>query len=220
MRAFIGFYKNEIALSELIVVPRFLRFNQVLLEHSTYPINSQLIDEKCESFRGFLSSIKSTLYDSIITNFYCQINQEDPNAFSNHSTLLEHIRQIVSICDSSRGYSFAFTFQTDSDAFGNLIASILEMPAIARSSTVYIAGNYNYYGLAHLPVETISNWLNRERHAMDQNQRHRRLELELDSRSNFVQDTHIQEMCDFLKQVSFLFPNILRKSSNYLHSIS
>ena len=194
---------SEIALSELVIVPPFLRFGTVLLE---YRLGFQSIAQKCELYRGYLSSIKAALYDSNITKFYCRIEQEHPRQFTDRLTLVEHIRQIVSICDSSRGYSFVFRpYPYAYGAFGNVIASILEMPAIARSSSVYIfldAPNI-ISRLAQLPVETISNWLNRERRAMNQNQRERTLKL-----GSSVQETQIQKMVDFLKQVSFIFLNI------------
>ena len=88
------------------------------------------------------------------------------------------------------------------------IGSILEMPAISRSSTVYITLNLNDDDddsdeVTKLPVETISNWLNRERHVMDQNQRDRNLVLNCE-----VQYAQIQEICDFLKQVSY-YPQLI-----------
>ena len=218
MKAFIGVNNKEIALTELVDVPRFLRFDQVSL---VYPIDrSQSIAQARESFRGYLSSIKATLNDANIICFVCT-KENDPSQFSDHSPLLQHIRHIVSICNSSRGYSFRFCrhvgmctgtclgafddslflFRVES-AFGNAIAPILEMPEIARSSTVSI---YNYPLFdSHLPIEAISNWLNRERHVMNQNQRERNLALHFYLRAA----QNVQEMLDFLKQVSFLFPNI------------
>ena len=84
-----------------------------------------------------------------------------------------------------------------------MIASILEMPVIARSSDVAISLDEKYSGLTQFPVETISNWLNQERQAVNQNQGKRRFFL------NYPTDSsNVQEMCDFLKQVFFIFPNI------------
>ena len=205
------FDQIEIAFSELLAVPRFLRFGFVKLDYS---IGLQSIAKKFESFRRHLPSIKDTLYDSNITCFQINDGQSQsiaystlldlvvPSHSSNCSTLLEHIRNIVSICDSSRGYSFAFALQTDSSwdmNVCNLIASILEMPTIACSSTVYIGPLYCFKTLSQLPIEIISNWLNRERQAMNQKQRNRVLQFLFP-----VQYSQIQEMYDFLKQVSFL----------------
>ena len=198
---YIGTDKKAIALSEFEDFPRFIRFGYVGLE---YYNGFQNIGLKCKLFHGYLSSIKSKLNDSDIICFDCGINQKDVTQFSNYSTIFEQIRRIVSICDTSRGYCFSFRHSpfnfSDSDAFGNLITSILEMPEIARSSFVSIRGNqrnFDNFANTQLPVETISNWLNRERHAMDQNQRQRYLELP------YIHYATFQGTCDLLKQVAF-----------------
>ena len=207
--ALIGDNEKAITLSALVIVPPFLRFGDVSLAYSSYRTDSLPIAEKCDSFRGYLPSIKASLYDSNVTQFCCAINQEDPNEFRDYLTLLDNIREIVSsFCDSSRGYSFLLnpSLTTDSSAFGTVIASILEMPAISRCSYVYISlydGGPNSTE-TKLPIETISNWLNRERHEMGQKQRERNLVLGYCC----FQDAQTHEMCDFLKQVSFIFSNI------------
>ena len=209
LKAFIGvgFVKKEIAFSELLTVPCFLRFGSVKLDY----FSQQPIDIKFESFRRHLPSIKATLYDSKITSFQIGHQSQSDQSINYYSTLLEHIRNIVSICDSSRGYSFDFALKMDSSwdmNVCNFIASILQMPAIACSSTVYIGPQYLITSLSQLPIEIISNWLNRERQAMNQKQRERVLQL------NFpVQYSQFQEMCDFLKQVSFLSIHI---SNNFI----
>ena len=200
LKAFIGVDKKPIALSELAVVPTFFRFANIILDYST---GFQSIAQKCESFSGYLSSMKSTLYDSNRIDFRCEIDKEDPTQFTDYSALLEHIRQIVSICDSSRGYSFVvWDYDVGSEAFANLIVSILEMPEIARSSLVTMLPTFGIpTTLIELPVEAISNWLNQERHSMNQNQRQRHFNLSLFCPVHYAQ---IQKMCDFLKQVSFI----------------
>lgn len=201
MQAFIGAGKTEIPLQDLTTVPGFLRFDNVSLAYST---GSLSITEKCESFNKYLPSAKASLYDSNLLCFNCHVEKEDPQSFSDHSTLLEHIRGIVSICDSSRKYMFHFLLITDDSAAANVIKSILEMPPVARSSYVYIV--QLAAGLTQLPVETISNWLNRkpeeerEVHAMETHQRKRWLGLLC-----YIPNAQIQEMCDFLKQVLFCF---------------
>ena len=194
MKASIGVNNKEIALSELVVVPPFLRFDTVWLE---YRFGFQSIAQKCDTFRDYLLSIKASLNDSNITKFYCKIHEEDPSQFNNHLTFLEHIREIVSICKSSHGYAFLM----NSDALDDVVSSTFAMPEIARSSFAYFLP----HSTRHLPIEAISNWLNRERNAMGQNQRTRTLTLGCLLQEGNIQ---IQEMCDFLKQVSFLFPNI------------
>ena len=185
-----GADKKAIALSDLAIAPRFLRFGNVKLDYST---GTQSIAQKCESFLGYLPSIKASLNDSNIIHFDCPINKEDATKFSDHLTLTEHIRQIVLICDASRGYAFFM----DSDALGDVVSSTLEMPAIARSS--FASFIFISRSTRHLPIESISNWLNRERNIMDQNQRQRILTLMV-----CVQDAHqIQEMCLFYEYLAF-----------------
>ena len=193
LKAFIGDDEKEIALSKLIVVPHFLRFDQVTL---AYRIGSQNILQKCDLFCDHLSEIKATLNDSSVIHFDVEIIRYDydPAQFQSHPTVQAHIRSIVSICDSSRGYSFLFRPYT----FDDLIASYLEMPAISRSSFVSIAYPSDYI-LKKLHVEAISNWLNRGRNAMDQNQRERCIKLPP------AYYSIIKEICDSLKQVAFNF---------------
>ena len=194
---------KPIALSEMVEVPSFLRFSQVSLSYRFVFNCSKSISQKCESFRWYLPSIKARLNDSNIIHFECQISEEDPTQFNDYTTLLEHIRHIVSICDSARGYSFQI-FVAFNYAVGNLIGSILEMPAIANSSFVSIGIVPFGHIVIELPVEIISNWLNQERHSMEQKEREREFRLNC-----FVQNAYqVQKMCDFLKQVSFSFPNI------------
>ena len=189
--------KKAIALSELVDVPLFLRFGFVHLEYFRLT-GSQSIAEKCESFNVYLPTIKAVLYDAKMISFNCHINQEDPGHFSNHSALIEHIRHIVSICDSFRGYSFNFGLQTDSDAAENMIDLILKMPEVSRSSMASIIQFSDPLPVIQLPIETIANWLNRERHVLDHKKQERNLLLLCTA-----QNAHFQELCDFLKQVSY-----------------
>ena len=204
----------------MFFVPLFLRFNHILLIYASpcqlysivpprYSIGSQPIAEKCELFCRYLSSIKLTLRNSEMISFVCKVDEDDPSQFRNASALLDHIRHILSICNSSREYFFELTLRTDSNAFGNVIASILEMPTIASWSHVCIASLFPT-GVTQLPIEVISNWLNREHREIDQNQQKRRLIL-----GCFAEYAHIQEMCDFLKQVAYIFKYLSPNSFRY-----
>ena len=205
MAIIIGDHKKEIALSDLIVVPRFLRFDQVSLEYSN---DKQSIAEKCESFHCQLPQIKEAFHDSNTTNFECQIsiNKKNPSVFRNFSAFITHFRHIMSIFDSSRGYSFVFNSLYALRATGNVNVSILEMPLLTRclSVTIRITQSCSNPQLAQLPIETISNWLNRECHTMDKKQQHLWLYIFC-----FIEDAkaddQIQQLCEFLKQVSFFY---------------
>ena len=194
--------KKAIAPSELVDVPPFLRFGLVVLEYFRLA-GSQSIAEiiQRESFNVYLPTIKAALYDAKMIKLKCHINQEDPSDFSNHSALIEHIRHIVSICDSFRGYSFNFGLQSDSDAAGKMIDLILKMPEVSRSSMVSISQFSDPLLVSiQLPIETIANWLNRERHVLDHKKQERNLLLLCTT-----QNAHFQELCDFLLQVSLIF---------------
>ena len=133
-------------------------------------------------------------------SFGCKVDEDDPSQFRNASALLDHVRHILSICDSSREYLFVLTPRTNSsDAFGNVIASILEMPTIANSAHTYIALIF-ISEQAQWAREIISNWLNRERREIDQNQRQQSLLL-----GCLIQYASIQEMCYSLKQVAYIY---------------
>ena len=79
------------------------------------------------------------------------------------------------------------------------------MPQIARSSSVSIAFT-NSCSNPQFPIEVISNWLNRERKTIDQKRQHRCRCLNLfwcSDYENYDANNQIQQLCEFLKQVSF-----------------
>ena len=147
-------------------------------------------------------------------SFVCKVDEDDPSQFINASALLDHIRHILSICNSSREYFFELTSRTNIDAFGNVIASILEIPAIANSAHTYIALIF-ISEQAQWAREIISNWLNRERREIDQNERQQSLLL-----GCLIQYASIQEMCYSLKQVAYIYlsPNSFQYKKIHLKS--
>ena len=89
----------------------------------------------------------------------CHFHQNWRNYFKEHSQLLGYIRnQFLPICDSSRGYHFLIHF--DENSATNVIASLLQMDEIKRCSKVKIGIEIDN-GILHLPIEEISNWLER-----------------------------------------------------------
>ena len=208
MRAIIGtnFIRNsavegkEISLQDLSLFPAFLRFGEVDLQ---YFLGSQSIVEKCDLFDGCLQSIKQALNDSNLIYFKCIVSENAANQFSNYQTLIEYISErLLPICESSRQYIFGFNFFSDKNSASNIIASILQMAQISR---------YGCFGVyivlidtnpAQLPIETISNWLNRNSGAMEIHQKQTESFLLIRSSETFQ---NIPEMCDFLKMVNFNF---------------
>ena len=163
-------YSNEISLDDLEALPEFLRFNEVYMPYSHYlqlrPISRDLrprsIQEKCQFFAGLLPSIKGALNDSKEIRFYGRINENEPSNFSNHSTLIDYIRdEFLPICDSSRRYEFKIDFSSDMDATTNVVSSILKMPQIVQCLNVKI----RICTIEHpnkLPVGEIVRWINQK----------------------------------------------------------
>ena len=191
---------KEISLQDLALFPAFLRFDEVDLR---YWEGSQSIAEKCDLFDGWLQSIKPALNDSNF-NFKCFVS-EGPSDFFNHQTLIKYLSdRLLTICESSRMYSFYIGFGSDFNSASNIIASILQMSQICR---------YGCFGVCialiiganptQLPIETISTWLNRKSGAMEIHQKQTGSVLLI--RSNLIRETfqNIPEMCAFLKMVNF-----------------
>ena len=188
--------EKEISLQDLALFPVFLRFGEVDLRHF---YGTQSIAEKCELFDKCLQSIKPALNDSDSIYFKCVVFEHNPSQFFNHQTLIKYIsHRLLPICESSRKYSFIIGLLSDENSASNIIASILQMAQISRYGCFGV-----YIGLiatnpAQLPIETISNWLNRNSGAMKIHQKQTDL---LTHSSKAFQN--IPEMCDFLKMVNF-----------------
>ena len=158
MEAFIGGNKKPI--SHLEAFPPFIRFGRVYLAY--WFGLQQSIEEKCQLFGGFLPLIKGALKDSNEILFIAHINQNDPSNFTNHSTLLDNVRDgLLPICDSARRYSFRIEFRSDKNSHKKVIESILKMPQIVRCSNVEITIDVVYDPI-QLPVEEIAQWLNQK----------------------------------------------------------
>ena len=146
---------------ELSELPQFLRFNEVDLCYSY--IERATTKEKCLSVVNYLQPLKKVLNDVILTHIDVRIDQNYQSNFCDHSQFLDHLgREVLPICDSSRGYKFDISFGSDKSAGANVASSILQMDAIQRSSNLEV----NFYALStqqlQLPIEEISNWLNRK----------------------------------------------------------
>ena len=161
MEAYIfGSAWNEISLDNLTFdIPRFLRFNEVEL---FYTRGSKSIEEKCWSIGSYLEPLKEALNDSISIQFHGDIDRNDPKNFGDHSKLLGYIsEELLTICNSSRGYDFYIFLRTEeAEAEANVINSIIQMPQICRCSNLRL-DLWLVRQQKLLPVETISSWLNR-----------------------------------------------------------
>ena len=118
----------------------------------------QPIEEKCKLIENQLLPLKLALYDSNMVQFTSTISGRDRCYFSDHSKLLDFIRnRFLPICNSARRYEFQIWFRSDANYDTNVIASILEMDEIKHCSNVQIGiidGEQK-----RLPIDEISNWL-------------------------------------------------------------
>ena len=121
------------------------------------------ITNKCQKIEKYLRPIEPALKHSNSIQFVARINQNDQSCFSDHSVLLSYLsEQLLQICNSSRRYEFKIAFYSDKNSGTNFISSLLQMPAISRCSNFEIS-LYHIEEAQQLPVENISDWLNRRK---------------------------------------------------------
>ena len=152
--------RKEVSLADLAEFPPFLRFNQVVLRYDT---GSQSPLAKCRLFDECLNSIKPALKDSNEIRFFAIIDHDDPNHFSDYSSVVFYLCYgLLPILNSSRRYNFVIDLDPDKNFATALISSILEISQVRSCPTVKIElffDNMMLMTSTHLPVEDISNWL-------------------------------------------------------------
>ena len=205
METLIGSDSEEILLANLKEIPSFLRFNEVLL---IYDAGSQSLITKCCLFEDCLNLIKPALKDSNEIFLKATIKQDDPNHFSDHSSVVVYLRdRLLPICDSSRRYVFSIWFTSDENYASEVISSILQISQVRSCSHVQI-DLFVYNWSDRLPVEDISNWLAQntddvvEIYGMRKWKKNRFLLIH--SNITQVYSRNTQEMWDHLKQVNLL----------------
>ena len=197
--------EKEISLQDLALFPAFLRFGGVHLRYTSlgYVSIAEKCDlfDKCLQFDGCLQSIKPALNDSNLIHFECIVSENARSEFSNHQTLIKYISdRLLTICESSRKYSFFIRFASDENSASNIIASILQMSQICRYGCFGIHIGLICTNPTQLPTETISTWLNRNSDAMEIHQKRKCRILHIHASATFQ---NIPEMCDLLKTVNF-----------------
>ena len=176
----------------------FLRFKTLWLFYTEGSIS---IDAKLQLLHYHLQLFETALSDSEKIILSAAINQNDQSQFRNHSQLITHLREkVLTICDSSPVYNYNFfiDFQSNNDAAGNVIGQILQLPPINSCQEVrFLYANESFI---QLPVEVISNWLNRNSddqfNSTGRDNEERKL---LMNRQIRIQNA--VEMCDRLKMV-------------------
>ena len=114
--------------------------------------------------------------------------------------LLAYIQhQLLPIFESANRYTFAIVFHSASNTASNTIAFLLKIPQIIRCSTLEIQ-IYGVYQLFEVPVETISNWLNRPPNDDERDIERRHLEsVNCPFRDRALRNCHLKEVRFFLK---------------------
>ena len=202
---FIGNEGTEMSLLDLAQpCPNFLRFNDVLLVYER--IGPKSIEAKCHSIGEYLQLL--ALEDSNSFMFGGRIKQYEPSCFSDHSVLVAYLSdRLLPLCNSFRRYEFDIWFQSDRESATNVISSILQLTQNMRCSNL----NISLYCLEMptlLPVEAISNWLNRKMEDALGNVSRTPKETLLKICLGGIQN--MEEMCDHLATVLFLFVFISR----------
>ena len=219
MEAFtFGIITKKRSLADLsVLLPRFLRFNNVKLSYDDdalrwrlkyEPIQLKSIEEKCHSIENYLQPLKNALTDSKSIEFCGGIDRTE-NKFSNfltQSSLLEYLGQrLLPIFNSSHCYEFDISFVCGEGDATNVISSIIQMPQIGRCSNLHIELHYLQQP-KQLPVEAISNWLNRKMDVGTEAIGRTPREIYLGIWLNKIQNA--MEMCDQLAEVLFLLLSI------------
>ena len=201
----VGYIGNErriISYNELTKSPQFLRF-RVKLDYQNIR-RAIPIAEKSQSVVNYLQQIK--LDNSSLIHFNATINKNNRSQFSDHSQLLDHLRnELLPICGSSRGYKFKISCFSDKASHKNLIAEILQIPRIDCCSNVEI--NLPVFTTHKLPIESISHWLHRNCDGIVEVEKLKEQFLRIYS----VNSPCAQELCEYFKKVTFVqfFENFL-----------
>lgn len=194
-------HEQIISFTEMTTIPPFVRLKDVELWYMKD--FQQPIEEKCAFIENRLLPFQSALNDSNMIECYARIRIDQyRDDFNDHLGFIEYIRnRMLPICNSSRGYKFFIIFESDVNSGTNVIASLLQMAEIKRCPNVEINLCIPWECQNQLPVEEISNWL--ERSADDvgnyiQNKKERFLTVKLfASNHHFFQN--VREILDQLK---------------------
>ena len=177
---------------------RFLRFNSVFIVYTSEE-GSQSIDEKLQLLQNQLQLFMKAFSDLGEITLSATINQNDQTQFHDHLHLFNHLHEhLLPICNSSPVYIFHIDFQSDKDGTADFIAQILQVGPITCCQEVgFLYGNETFI---QLPVEIISNWLNRNSDdgigSTGQGKKQRYLGM-----NHQIKIQNAVEMCDRLKMV-------------------
>ena len=184
-------------------LPQFFRFDRIQLDYQDSAAEALPIAEKCQSVVNCLQPLK--LDDSSLIHFIGAINKNDRNCFSDHSQLLDHLRnELLPICGSSHRYKFEIFLGSYEVSSNNLIAQILQLPQIECCLNVEI----KLYGLRmylmQFPIDSISNWLHQNCNGTNEKSDERFLRI--CSFNSPFSVLCVRELCDtFKKEILVIF---------------
>ena len=206
LKACIGNSDIEMTLLNAASFPPFFRFNRVEIKTSICGSildgclenrgwDTQPIAGKCKLFEDQLKLMKPALNGSLVS-FIGYIYIEMQSFFNDHDQVLEYLRnQLLPICAKSREFEFYIEFYSDEESATSIIASILQMEEVKSCSSVSI---FFWFGVpTKLPVDRISNWLNRSCDEIGQRERYL-----------FIHTSEVEsffEVLSHLKEVFYLF---------------
>ena len=198
--------REEKEVADLPTLPRFICFDGVRL---FYNKGRESIEEKCHLIENHLQPINKALKDSKSIQFYGIIDRNDNRNFGDHLSLLNYLSErLLSFYNSSRRYEFEIGFRSDKEGASNVLSSILQAPEISGCTDLCIR-LYDLEKAKHLPVQAISNWLNRK---MSKGMVQAPQEISLKIYLRKIQNA--LELCDHLENVRLIlcirfFPRFL-----------
>ena len=184
----------------------FVRCGGIYLDYS---VGSHLIANKCEIFANKLQKLPRLIGANHI---YVSANisrkrQKKRGDFRDHTQLLEHLRnKLLPIFCYHRRFKFRIGIGSNTDAFTNIITSILQIQQVCSNVAIHPARPITMpIQNEQLPIGTIANWLHRNRNTDNDgkefaNQNHQGSVLEIETINAISNDL---EMLNHLKKVIF-----------------
>lgn len=124
--------------------------------------------------------------------------------FKDHSQLLDYFRNaLLPIVDSAHRYKFVIYLSWDEKVASDMIASILQIPPVTRCSALQIQ-IFGVYRRKKLPIEAISNWLNRRTSNVDK-QKTKNPIISLRIHEGCIRRRSVRQMLDNLKEVRLFY---------------
>ena len=159
------------------------------------------VETKFKLLEKHLQLLKQAITAGAELVFCVIIDQNDPYSINNPSQLLNYLRhQLLPVCSRFSHFTFNINLCIETSAATNLIASILQIHEVNRSSRVTIKFFQSGQGI-RLPVSAISDWLNRTGSEMEigvVGGKHSERILKISAFGGFQNG---QEMVDHLKKV-------------------